>query len=1005
MKLKYLVLLCLVSNMAFSWDLGSNTGTSATDPFSSGNNPQIVQDGSGGAIVFWVVSSSNVIKAQRFDADGVRLWGTTGITITTASVPSSNVKAVPDNTGGAIVVWNATPSTNSEIYAAKVDSSGAVQWQETAISSGYNETLEDISTDGSGGVLIACLRYVSSNPWVYAQRVNSSGSILWGAGGTQVSTMLTYQESPDISPDGSGGAFIAWAHTDDSGRSSIQANRLNSSGSGVSGFAKVIAYSRSGDQFRFPKTTADSNGGIWIAYIMGMSDTEMNIYANYYSNTAAVGTQLTLCTASDYQEPIELVSDGANGAILVWEDKRNFSTNEKDIYAIAIRSGGTVAWSANGVSIANSSGNEDQPDVYPNGSQGAVFVWRTNTGTETNIETSIVLSDGSYAWGGKLALCDASGSQSRPVVTATGTGNFIAAWADGRNSGVLSIYAQNICPGGTIGDCTAGMPIALFDYTPTTGKYPLIVDFDGSTSYDPDGTVVTWDWDFGDTNTDTGTTTSNTYASAGVYTITLTVTDNVGLTGTTSKTITVLNSDPPVALFDLTPTAGNSPLDVDFDGSASYDPDGIIISWAWNFGDGNSGTGATISHTYTNPGNYTITLTVTDDTGISSSISKTLRVNESDPPVALFDCIPSSGKYPLTVSFDASSSYDPDGTIVSWTWNFGDGNSGTGVNVSHTYLNQGDYTATLTVTDNSGRTSNRSKIIQVTLGEPPVAVINAEPIIGIPPLTVTFDGSNSFDPDGNIIKYQWSFGDGVISPDITTSHLYQNEGVYVAKLKVTDDNNNTATSSIGIFAKREEDIKAVLTLSPIMVKARGQGIINAACQVYTNSQDPNTDPVWDLVKMDIGLSFAASSGGLLDNRLFIESTSSTTQSILSGEPGTVTVYAVLGDITLATATASFIWPQAPANINVVYSDNRGLFKGESIASLSWTANSAEYFPIVRYRIYCSQDNKAFEMIAELSSDTFDYVDSGLNPKSKYSYKMTSIDSDGDESDFSETFQK
>ena len=118
----------------------------------------------------------------------------------------------------------------------------------------------------------------------------------------------------------------------------------------------------------------------------------------------------------------------------------------------------------------------------------------------------------------------------------------------------------------------------------------------------------------------------------------------------------------------------------------------------------------------------------------------------------------------------------------------------------------------------------------------------------------------------------------------------------------------------------------------------------------------------------------------------------------------MTINAVLGNVVLATATANYIWPQAPANFNVVFSNNRGLFKGELIASLSWTANNAEYFPIVKYRIYRSQDNKEFEMIAELSSDTFEYIDLNLNPKSKYSYKLTSIDSDGDESDFSKTFQ-
>ncbi len=92
----------------------------------------------------------------------------------------------------------------------------------------------------------------------------------------------------------------------------------------------------------------------------------------------------------------------------------------------------------------------------------------------------------------------------------------------------------------------------------------------------------------------------------------------------------------------------------------------------------------------------------------------------NSPPVASFICSPSSGPYPLTVSFNAASSRDSDGTIVSYEWSFGDGGSGTGVTTSHTYQNAGTYTAVLRVTDNDGSTDTASRSVTVT-GPPPVA--------------------------------------------------------------------------------------------------------------------------------------------------------------------------------------------------------------------------------------------------------------------------------------------
>ncbi len=156
------------------------------------------------------------------------------------------------------------------------------------------------------------------------------------------------------------------------------------------------------------------------------------------------------------------------------------------------------------------------------------------------------------------------------------------------------------------------------------------------------------------------------------------------------------------------PTFGNAPLIVTFDGSESFDLDGSITAYNWDFGDGSTGTGVITTHTYTQAGTFTATLSVTDDVGLESvsPVSVEIEVLPNDPPTAVGSFLPTSGEAPLVVFFNGSASTDSDGSIVSYEWDFGDGSSGSGATTSHTYTQAGTYTASLTVTDNGGLSSD-----------------------------------------------------------------------------------------------------------------------------------------------------------------------------------------------------------------------------------------------------------------------------------------------------------
>jgi len=171
----------------------------------------------------------------------------------------------------------------------------------------------------------------------------------------------------------------------------------------------------------------------------------------------------------------------------------------------------------------------------------------------------------------------------------------------------------------------------------------------------------------------------------------------------------------PLALIAVDRTEGVAPVTVQFDASGSYDPDGTIRKYRWEFGDGDTGRGPAIGHTYSTPGTYQVTLTVTDRRWARSTASVTIAVRESNAlPVASFSVSPSPAYPRQTVRFDAGASYDPDGEIVSYAWGYGDGTTGSGVMTSYRYDAQGTYDVVLTIRDNDGGVRTATTELNIT---------------------------------------------------------------------------------------------------------------------------------------------------------------------------------------------------------------------------------------------------------------------------------------------------
>ena len=255
-----------------------------------------------------------------------------------------------------------------------------------------------------------------------------------------------------------------------------------------------------------------------------------------------------------------------------------------------------------------------------------------------------------------------------------------------------------------------GPPYALFTYTIENRT----VEFDASLSGDYDGIIISYEWDFGDGTNGTGMIVSHTYAINGTYDVTLTVTDDDGATDNITKQIIVPNV-PPVANFSYSP---ENPTDLDVINftDLSYDSDGYIVNWTWNFGDGSYSYEQNPQHQYSDDGVYNVTLTVTDDDGAMANITKQIVVSNV-PPVANFSYSPENPTTADVIQF-TDLSYDSDGNIVSWLWEFGDGAISYEENPQHQYSYEGNYVVNLTVWDDDGASNTISKNIMVIKPSP-----------------------------------------------------------------------------------------------------------------------------------------------------------------------------------------------------------------------------------------------------------------------------------------------
>ena len=394
--------------------------------------------------------------------------------------------------------------------------------------------------------------------------------------------------------------------------------------------------------------------------------------------------------------------------------------------------------------------------------------------------------DGATATGAQVAHTFASGGSFPVIVTVSdGTG-----LANGSDRDALTVTINN-----------APVAVAGENQRLCTGD---ILVLDGSKSSDPDGGVLKYAWDFGDGTGSDIVNPTKTYRRGGVYPVTLSVTDDSGLGNATAR-------DQIAVTIDQAPVADAGPdlkicanTEATFDGTKSWDADGVVNRFQWDFGDGGSSGGDKPKHTYRRAGTYRAQLTIEGDRVGQCDIRATDEVNVEviAAPVPLIEAL-SDVPVGEAVSFDGSRSYLDGGVVTGWSWNFGDGTRADGALQKHTFEKAGTYRVALTV-DSTAKSDECHMITGyhlITVNAPPVADAGEDIVVGINE-EFELDGSGSSDPEGAIASHAWDLGDGTTAHGVAIRHRYSKPGRYDVKLTVTDTaglSNSSATDTVTVI--------------------------------------------------------------------------------------------------------------------------------------------------------------------------------------------------------------
>jgi hypothetical protein len=334
------------------------------------NRPVIASDGAGNVMIAWEDLRGGAyadVYAQSLNHQGVR-WPGSGVPVCTVVNDQKNLCIVSDDVGGAIVAWEDFRSGGPYIYAQRVDYDGP-QWAPDGVGPlGSDRQFQPIAvSDRASGAIVIWYDEYSD---IYAQRISASGVMEWGVSGVPICNATGEQWGHCGVSDGFGGVIVAWCDGRNGGVD-IYAQRVSSSGTMLWDENGIALCTAPGDQLH-PVITSDGAEGAIVAW----DDDQPNVSLQRVDATGAVqfATDGIKLSSTASRSP-RIVSDGEGGAIVAWEDDRFWDYTATDIYAQRVSSTGVAQWNIDGTPLCTANRSQYDAALIPDGFGGAFVTW------------------------------------------------------------------------------------------------------------------------------------------------------------------------------------------------------------------------------------------------------------------------------------------------------------------------------------------------------------------------------------------------------------------------------------------------------------------------------------------------------------------------------------------------------------------------------------------------------------------------------------------------------
>jgi hypothetical protein len=447
-------------SLSAQWSNSSSVNNLVSTAVEDQNSPQMISDGAGGAYLVWEDSRNGIdadIYVQRISAEGNLLWNMDGLMICDATGNQTYPQIIADGAGGIIVVWQDNYAGNYDIYAQRVSSEGVVQWTPNGTpvcTENFDQNYPKVVSDDAGGAIVVWEDNYSGNADIYVQRINALGAIEWLVSGVAVCTDAESQYAPELTSDGLGGAIIAWEDYRTGTNMDIYAQKVTNSGEmqWVSNGSPVI--NNTLNQL-FPKLASDGANGAIFIWENRVSAFESHIHAQLMSASGERQWStdgIPVSGFTGFQGGAQLTTDETGGAIIVFQNGSAMA----DVLAQRINSSGDVLWTAGGVEVCAADNAQSYPVIKADGNGGAFISWwddRNSTGN-SDVYAQHINSAGAKLWMSEgVAISTANGNQLYPALVPDGIGGALFVWEDTRG-GNADIYAQNVCDAGNLGICS-----------------------------------------------------------------------------------------------------------------------------------------------------------------------------------------------------------------------------------------------------------------------------------------------------------------------------------------------------------------------------------------------------------------------------------------------------------------------------------------------------------------------------------------------------------------------